>query len=612
MPGRRDRRPAPLAQLTALALAAAAVAPFGGCASAGANASASASAAPGSSESWQAALAADRTARLAATPPAAPLATSSVDAFFLLYVEQRAALDPNFATRVGLHEHDGRLTRFDDETWRRRQEAALDALRVATRLGEAALAPAERTDLTLFTSQLLLELHEYARQDVRTVRPDLPLGAIAAVNDLLIRDFAPREERARHAVERLAQLPLVCADIRAKLAHPPALWTRMAIDDTAGALAFLDTVPELAGGPSPDEVAGGMPPASPLPAGLDAALDAARTALTDYRDFLQAEVLPRSDGDFAIGRKEFEYRLHVGFLLDLDADRLLALGREQFDLTLAQLEATARQIDPARDWRALLAEMMEDHPSAGELMETYADELHRARQFLIDHAIVPIPDEKLQLRETPPFMRSTVPFAAYDAPAPLDASRLGTFYVTPEPQAQIRSDIPGTTWHEAYPGHHLQFVYGKDNPSLVRRVNDSPLLSEGWGFYCEELASETGYYDDPRERLMQLDWKLQRAARVILDTQLHAFGLSYDDAVAFLVERVGMRPEQARASVNAYTQSPTYFSSYFLGMLEIVRLREECRARLGARFSLSEFHARLLRCGNVPPALIEAELADWR
>ena len=85
------------------------------------------------------------------------------------------------------------------------------------------------------------------------------------------------------------------------------------------------------------------------------------------------------------------------------------------DARLELLEATARQIDPARDWRALLAEMMADHPSAGELMETYAAELQRARQFLIDHAIVPIPDEKLQLRETPPFMRSTVPFAAYDA-----------------------------------------------------------------------------------------------------------------------------------------------------------------------------------------------------
>ena len=560
---------------------------------------------------WRAALEADRDARLATTQ-AAPGAHSTVDAFYLAWIGQRARLDPNFGTRVGLHDLDDRLTRYDDESWSARRLAAADALAVAARLEGTDLSPAERTDLTLFTSQLLLELHEYEREDARTVRPDIPLGAVGAVNDLLIRDFAPQPERVADAVARLAQVPLVCADIRATLRRPPALWTRMAIEDTAGALAFLDTVPALATGLSADEAAGGMEPATPPPAGLDEALDAARSALTAYRDWLQAEVLPRSDGRFAIGRAEFEYRLRVGHLLDLDAERLLALGREQFEATLGQLEETARTIDPSRDWRALLEEMKADHPTAGELMETYAAELERARRFLIDHEIVPIPEERLQLRETPPFMRSTVPFAAYEAPAPLDRSRLGTFYVTPVPEAQMRSDIPGTVWHEAYPGHHLQLVYGKDNPSLVRRINDSPLLSEGWGLYCEELAHETGYFDDPRERLMQLDWKLQRAARVILDTSLHAFGMSYDEAVDFLVERVGLGPEQARASVNAYTQSPGYFSSYLLGMLEIVRLREQCRARLGGRFSLGEFHARLLRCGNVPPALIEVELADWR
>jgi uncharacterized protein (DUF885 family) len=225
---------------------------------------------------------------------------------------------------------------------------------------------------------------------------------------------------------------------------------------------------------------------------------------------------------------------------------------------------------------------------------------------------VGIPDETLQIRETPAFMRTTVPFAAYDAPAPLDASRLGNFFVTPDPQAHILADIPGTTWHEAYPGHHLQFVYAKDNPSLVRRLNESPLLSEGWGFYCEELAHETGYYDDPRERLMQLDWRLQRAARVILDTSIHAFGMPYEEAVAFLTDQVGLARSTAEASVNAYTQQPTYFSSYMLGMLEIVRIRKACRARLGERFSLREFHERLLRCGNVPPAQVEAALAEWR
>jgi len=566
---------------------------------------------PPAQPSWRAALQADRAARLAAigkgTSPA-----RTVDAFFLAYVEQRARLDPNFATRVGIHEHDRRLTRYDDESWRRRQEAAAAALGVASRLDGAGLTATESTDLTLFTSQLLLELHEYERQDARTVRPDIPLGAVGAINDLLIRDFAPREVRAAAAVARLREVPLVCADLRATLGRPPALWTRMAIDDLGGALAFLDTVPELAAGQPGDEAAAGTTPATPPPEGLDEALEAARTALTGYRDFLEAAVLPRSDGDFAIGREEFEYRLRVGYLLDLDAERLLALGQQQFDTTLAELDETARRIDPARGWRVQLAEMMQDHPPADELMEAYTDELQRARSFLIEHEIVPIPEEELQLRPTPPFMRSTVPFAAYDAPAPLDTSRLGTFYVTPVPEAQIRSDIPGTTWHEAYPGHHLQLVYSKDNPSIVRRINDSPLLSEGWGFYCEQLAHETGYYDDPRERLMSLNWKLQRAARVILDTSLHAFAMPDDEAVDFLVEKVGMGRDQARASVNAYTQSPAYFSSYFLGLLEIVRLREACRTRLGERFTLSEFHARLLRCGNVPPALIEAELADWR
>jgi len=174
-------------------------------------------------------------------------------------------------------------------------------------------------------------------------------------------------------------------------------------------------------------------------------------------------------------------------------------------------------------------------------------------------------------------------------------------------------DIPGTVWHEAYPGHHLQFVYAKDIRSKVRKLNDSPLLSEGWGLYCEELANETGYYTDKRERLMQLNWRLQRAARIILDVGLHAGTLTYDDAVTFLVEKVKLNKPQAEGSVNAYTQSPTYFSTYLLGMLEILRIREACRARLRSRFTLKEFHERFLAFGNVPPALIETELdREWK
>jgi uncharacterized protein (DUF885 family) len=139
------------------------------------------------------------------------------------------------------------------------------------------------------------------------------------------------------------------------------------------------------------------------------------------------------------------------------------------------------------------------------------------------------------------------------------------------------------------------------------------LADEPTNLAALQLTIVAGYYTDKRERLMQLNWRLQRAARIILDVGLHAGTLTYDDAVTFLVEKVKLNKPQAEGSVNAYTQSPTYFSTYLLGMLEIARIREGCRARLGSSFTLREFHERFLAFGNVPPALIEGELdREWK
>jgi uncharacterized protein (DUF885 family) len=510
------------------------------------------------------------------------------------YVRAWAKLDPNWATSVGLHDHDNRLTRHDDATYAARVKLLRDTL-AALRAIEP--SDEERMDHRLFLAQLEVEDFDATRVDYRAVTPDLPLGAVSAIHTLLIKDFAPKERRVAHAIGRLRGVKEVCADAKAKLARPPKLWTEMAIDDVEGAVAFLDEVPKLAG----------------EAAGLAEAIASAREAFTGYLDFLRKELLPRSDGSFVYGREAFEFRLKRGHLLALDAEALTAVGEQEFGRTIAWLREIAEVIDPKRDWTEILEEMTKDCPKVEELLAVYCREIADARRFLLEKRIVPIPEETLEVIETPEFERSTTPFAAYHAPAPLDASRLGHFYVTPDPEAHARADIPGTVWHEAYPGHHLQFVYAKDHPSLVRRLNDSPLLSEGWGFYCEELAFEAGYYDDPKERLMQLNWRLQRAARVILDVGIHTGRMGYDEAVVFLRDRVRMGEAQAKASVNAYTRSPTYFSCYMVGMIEILKMRQRLKRRLGERFSLGEFHRRLLECGNVPPALIQEELErSWR
>lgn len=497
------------------------------------------------------------------------------------YLNERADLDPDWATSVGLHRNDGRVTRYDDASW---------AARIAFVERWLGRIPGDTLDARLWKADLLSQLHEYRRRDARTVRPDFAYGAVSVLHDMLVKDYAPKAERLANVNLRLAQIPAVVAELRAKLDRPPAHWTRMAIDDGKGVLEFLAGLKEV----------------DPAP------LAAARAAYAAYVEFLEKELLPRSDGAFAVGRETYEFHLRTDHFLKHSADDLSRIGREEFDRTLRMLE------EVEKDWPALLERMKKEHPKPSELVAVYARECAKARAFMIDRALVTIPEwEKLEVIETPAFLRSTIPYAAYSKPGPLDAARTGHFYVTPgdtpeELAAHNVYDLPGTVWHEAYPGHHLQFVFAKDVTSKIRRLYDSPLLSEGWGLYCEELAYETGYFTDPRERLMQLNWRLQRAARVVLDVGLHVNGMSYDDAVAFLVDRVKLNREQAVSSVNAYTQSPTYFPAYLLGLLEIHRIRESCRARLGPRFTLKEFHDRFLAYGNVPPALIEELLADWR
>jgi uncharacterized protein (DUF885 family) len=113
--------------------------------------------------------------------------------------------------------------------------------------------------------------------------------------------------------------------------------------------------------------------------------------------------------------------------------------------------------------------------------------------------------------------------------------------------------------------------------------------------------------------MMALNWRLHRAARVILDVGLQTGRMSPREAVDFLVHRVHLERPQAEASVTAYTLNPAYFMSYLVGMRELMKMREAARRRLGRRFRLREFHERVLRTGNVPVGLLAEELKrDWR
>ncbi|MFO0659800.1 MAG: DUF885 domain-containing protein [Polyangiaceae bacterium] len=168
-------------------------------------------------------------------------------------------------------------------------------------------------------------------------------------------------------------------------------------------------------------------------------------------------------------------------------------------------------------------------------------------------------------------------------------------------------DIVDTAVHEAYPGHHLQLSMARLNPSLIRKMSGPSIFAEGWALYSEELMAELGYYTD-EERLMQLEWALVRAARVLIDVGLHTQNMSFEEGVKVLTDIVHLEPTLALSEIKRYTQSPTQPLSYITGREQIFRLRERYKAKMGARFSLKEFHRELLTRGTLAPGLLAREI----
>ncbi len=204
--------------------------------------------------------------------------------------------------------------------------------------------------------------------------------------------------------------------------------------------------------------------------------------------------------------------------------------------------------------------------------------------------------------------------APHYTPPRLDGGRPGTFWFnTRRPTAGTGWDIDVVAFHEAVPGHHLQLSRLQLLSGLpaLQRQRSLPVFSEGWGLYAEQLAEETGLYADDRGLLGAVSTSLMRAVRLVVDTGIHAFGWSRERALEYAVEHVPMPREFMASEIDRYIVMPGQALAYLTGKLEIVRLREEARRRLGSAFSLPDFHAAVLDHGSLPMPTLDRSIAAW-
>lgn len=436
---------------------------------------------------------------------------------------------------------------------------------------------------------------------------------MAGVFLLLIKEFAPLEERLEKALGRLRAIPEVLARGKENIRPPevPPVWNEVALESSQRGLAlFTVLIPTLA------------QQTPKLATDLNAASQRAAHALEDYARFLREVVAAKARGDFATGKELFEELVRENHMLDYSAEDILETGWRLFRETDKAMEELAQRIDRHKTARELLEVAKADHPRADELLDVYRREMARARQFVATRDIVTIPEgESLKIEPTPPFLRGIIPYAAYMMPGPLEEMQQGVFLVTPvDPQSPKEEQeeklkghyygkLPVTALHEAYPGHHLQLVYANGVGSLPRKLGAfiSTLFIEGWAFYCEELMEQLGYINQPLQRLGRLSDQLWRAARIILDVSLHTRNMTVEEGIDFLVERAGLERSNAQAEVRRYTSSPTQPMSYLIGKLEILKLIDEYK-KSHPQASLKEVHDAVLSCGSLPPRLMRERL----
>lgn len=544
-------------------------------------------------------------------------AEARLDALIDDYLADYWHFHPDAASRAGLafeHGYHGRLPRLTEAAVAE-ELASLDST-----LNALAELPVDQlTHIDHRIDHDLLGRHARVRRAQLTTVPAwqreprryLPFSAF---NDLVaFGDGLSHSQRAEALLSRLLALPPLLAAGQANLRHPPAQF----VDDAIRGIEaqrpwFADNLPRFAA-TLPDHQQA-----------LLAAADAALVAIDDYLRFLRDELRPRADGEIAVGSEHYAFLLEQIHGLTLSAEEMIALGQRYVAETEALLAAQAEAMAPGSDWVAVTEQIRDHHPERHELLAAYCRDIQRSRQFVIEQNLVTVPaNEAVHCVDSDPSQRAFSPFGTFRTPAPFSDEKLGYLILHPIPdafdeaQATQRLRSHDFSWieviapHEAYPGHHLQAILAQNHPRPLRKVYSTPVFTEGWGLYTEQLMHEQGFFRQAEaSRLTQLRLQLWRAWRVVLDASLHSGALSVEQARRALAEGTGMAYDATAGEVNIYVYRPSYAIGYMVGYHEMMALRAAQQARLGEQFDLKAFHDQVLGLGSLPFPLVHQLMAS--
>lgn len=349
--------------------------------------------------------------------------------------------------------------------------------------------------------------------------------------------------------------------------------------------------------------------------------DAVLPAYRDFRRFMAEEYVPNcraTIGASALpeGRDFYRHRVRLFTTLDTTPEEVHQLGLSEVKRIRAEMDAIIRKVGFEGDFAAFVESLREDPrhyaKTEEELLARCAAILKRADGRL-PALFGTLPRMPYGLKPVPDYIAPKTTSAYYEPPNG-DGSKAGFFFLnTYNLPGRPMYMLEALAMHESVPGHHLQIALQQELEGLspLRKFGGFTAFIEGWALYAERLGLEMGFYEDPYSDFGRLTMEVWRAGRLVVDTGIHYFGWTRDEAIAYLEANSAMSRHNIRAEVDRYIGWPGQALAYKSGELKIRQLRARAEERLGTDFDLRAFHDAVLENGAVPLDVLERLVDRW-
>ena len=508
-------------------------------------------------------------------------------------------VNPNFAVYQGKHEFDGQLPDWSEEGLKKAVDIRKKAIADAMAIDAADLSEAEKFEREYLVNVMEGELFWLETADSPHKNPAYYVGALDP-NVYIARPYADAATRMKAFIKYANAVPVAAQQIKDNLKLPlPETYLKFGQAGFGGFADYFtgDAKAAFAEVKDPE-----------LQRQFDVAAAAAAAAMKDLAGHIGS--VPATSDGFALGAEKFAAMVSKTEGVNVSLDELEAIGQADLKRNQAALAEACGKFAPGASIVDCFAKMAANKPEKGPVQEA-RDQLPPLREFLIEKDLVSIPGtEVAQVEESPPYNRQN---SAYiDIPGPYEKGLPSVYYISPpDPSwdeatraAYIpgKMDLLGTTIHEVWPGHFLNFLHANRAESIFGKLFVGYAFAEGWAHYTEEMMVEAGLHDgDPETKIGQLSNALLRNCRYLSAIGLHARGMTVEQSLDMFRKQCYQDLGNATQQAARGTYDPAYLN-YTMGKLMIRKLREDWTG--GDRGKWKAFHDEFLSYGGPPIPMV--------